>query len=453
MKFIEDIISSMQGNVKTKVDDPFIGSLLVSFGFCNWKEFLILAFGNAKLEERASCFVNAMTPSTESMKAGFSDLFLIYLLPFALALFYVFIMPWISIWITRKVSGAEIAKHQTAVDIEIEQAKKQRELNEEKLLSDPEKDFLTRLVNNRIKKETLETEASQAETNKVKDEANKIQAEMEKAEADKLAAIAIKEAQETKAEAEKEKQATQSAIEKNKLKVSAAETKSMMQANAYTAAFNFVSLLSGSLAEDRIALTVSSLTEIISAVFGYDSFDELLIDKSFNNEQLSQLKYVVLDSEYLGRRLEEILSNDPVDPDVCNSDHVSDHIQLIFEDLPYSFQPEDQIAEIVYEELEENQYDLINHDEMSGAIAETDTIIEEMEFHDYKYELLDKELVITVWGHGSGSHRKEDIRGQGIDYIVKANLPVLWGKFGLANYNNVNVSASPERFDDHEDTD
>ena len=48
MKFIEGIVSAVQGNTKEKLNDPLIGSFIASFIVFNWKDVLVLIFGNAK---------------------------------------------------------------------------------------------------------------------------------------------------------------------------------------------------------------------------------------------------------------------------------------------------------------------------------------------------------------------------------------------------------------------
>jgi len=442
--------------MKTKLNDPFIGSYIFSFFVCNWKESLVLVFGNKKLEERIGDFVAEMAVSTNSLADFSVSLFFIYLLPFTFACFYVFAMPWISIWITKKVSKSEVAKHEAAVDMELKQAIKQRYLNEEKLLNDPNKPFLEEAIREKTKQKRLQTETLQSsaekaknEAEKAKDEAGKAKAEAEKATMDNQMSKADKDVKQAKAKTEKEKQAAQSVIEKNKVKVSAAETKAMLQANAYFAAFNFVQLLSKSLAQDNISLTVESLTEIIATVFGYDNFNDLLGDKSFNNDELQSLKYILVDSKALGSRLEEILTNDHIDPSVCSSDHIFDHIELMFENLPYTYRDAEAIAELVFLFCSENVYDFTESEEFCGAQASTNTTIDQAELYDYKHNLTDDALVLDMYGHASGSDRKEsDISGQGVDFHVKATLAVKWGRYALAEKPEYEISASPESFDD-----
>ena len=341
------------------------------------------------------------------------------------------------IGIAKLVKPAAVGKHGAAVDLEIEQAEKQQELNKKKLLSDPSKEFLPKLVEQEIRQAALATEKLKAETDKANDEAAKAKADKETAEANKQKAIKEEEIQRIKSE-----------HEKKRIEVGVAITNSMLSANAYLSCFNFIRLLSNSLADDDIALTYKSLTEIIAAVFGYKNFDALLNDKSFHNEGLKKLKYVLLDSEYLSSRIVEILSEDIIDEDACNVDHVMDHLVLMFDNLPYLFGDEETIADAIFEELESDAYDLVNEDEVSNAIASTGSLIEYIELYDKHVEVFDNGLEIRINGSGSGTHRKEsDVRGQGINITLTVAVPALWGKYGLGEYSK-KIDASPESFDD-----
>ncbi|MFQ3171842.1 MAG: hypothetical protein ACI9DG_001880 [Oleispira sp.] len=436
MKFIEGIVAVIQGNAKEKLNDPLIGSFIASFILWNWNRFLLLFFGNKEMDERITDCVTALTISFDSWAKFFSSL-CIYVVPIFASIFYVFLMPRISIWMSGKLQPLEIGKHTAAVDLEIAQAVKQQELNKQKLLSDPTKTFLPKLVEQDIKQKELDTEKLQVETDKAKDEAAKAKADKEAAEANKQKAIKEDEVQRIKSE-----------HEKKRIAVGVAITNSMLSANAYLSCFNFIRLLSKSLADDGIALTYKSLTEIIAAVFGYKNFDDLLDDKSFHNEGLKKLKYVLLDSEYLSGRIVEVLSEDIVDEDVCNVDHVMDHLILMFEKLPYLLGDEETIAEAIFEELEIDAYSLINEEEVADAIADTDTLIEEIELYSKSVDVFDNGLEIRINGTGSGTHRKEsDVKGQGINITLTVAVPALWGKYGLGDYSK-KIDASPESFDE-----
>lgn len=436
MKFIEGIVSAVQGNAKEKLNDPLIGSFIASFILWNWNQFLLLFFGNKVIDVRIAECVKALTVAIDTWEAFFGSL-TIYAVPLFASLFYVFLMPRISIWLSKKLQPLQIGKHGAAVELEIAQAENQRELNKQKLLSDPSKEFLSKLVEEDIKQKVLNTEKKQAETDRAKDEAAKAKAEREAAEAIS-----------NKAKNENDLQQTKNEYEKKKLNVGVAITNSMMQANSYYSSLNFVRLLSESLAEDNMAITHKSLTEIIAAAFGYESYDDLLKDQTFNNEALEGLKYILLDSVSLGARLEKILAEDIIDDDICSADHIFDHLTSIFDSLPYLYGDEETIAAKVFEQIESDAYSLINEDEVAAAIAEANTFIEDIELYDMHVEVVDNDIEIRINGTGSGTHRKEsDVRGQNIDIILIVTVPALWGKYGLGDYSKT-IEASPESFDE-----
>jgi hypothetical protein len=102
--------------------------------------------------------------------------------------------------------------------------------------------------------------------------------------------------EETKRKATKEKQRynEQSAIHN-----------ATMASHRFPAVFYFMDLLSNYLKEDAVVLTASGLVSCVAAVFGYEATDDLINDKDFNNENLSKLKYIILDNG-LAKKLDAI---------------------------------------------------------------------------------------------------------------------------------------------------
>ena len=457
MKFIEGIVTSFQGNAKEKLNDPLIGSFVFSFILWNWSHFLLLFFGDKYIDYRILDCMSALKLSFESFGDFFNSL-LIYLVPFLASIFYVFVMPRISLYISKTLNPLEILKHEKAVELEVKRVENQLKLNKQKLLSDPNKEFLTELIKSDQKKIELQLEKQQADTNTQKDIAAKAKAEREIAEAGskkvkdnaakaqaerELAEVNLK-----NVEAEKVIIQKKSEYERKKLSVGVAITNSMLKANAYSSSFNFVRLLSESLVEDHIVLTHKSLTEIVAAVFGYKNFDSLLSDTSFNNESLSKLKYILLDSEKLGSRLEEILSEDIIDDEIFNTESLFDHLTMMFETLPYLYGDEDVIADAVYEGFENDVYGLLDANAVTSAISEVGAGDLDIELTEKRYEREVENLKVIITAHGSGTHYKNsDISVRGIDITVEVTVPVLWGAYGLGEY-SVNVTASPETYDD-----
>ena len=151
MKALTDIWSSITGNVNTRAKDPVIGSIVIAWTLCNWDKLAILFFGENKIEERIASMANQMA-IIEAPELIWQDFDLI-ILPIIFAATYLFILPSISLWVNRRQKKAIIAQHTHAVELDIEQAQKQRELNKEKLRSNPNKGFLEKDVELDIQRE------------------------------------------------------------------------------------------------------------------------------------------------------------------------------------------------------------------------------------------------------------------------------------------------------------
>lgn len=151
MQALDDIWASIKGNTKTRIKDPIIGTFIVSWSFCNWDKLATLFFGSKKVDERIEALSTSMSVLTNPSLA-IKDIDLI-LLPSIVTIGYLFILPGLSLWVKNKQKNAFISQHSFTVDLDIEQAKKQWQLNKERLRSNPEKEFLTKDVELDIQQE------------------------------------------------------------------------------------------------------------------------------------------------------------------------------------------------------------------------------------------------------------------------------------------------------------
>ena len=74
MKIIDDIISSIAGNAKTRINDPFLGTFICSWVVCNWNYLSLLFWGDGKASERISAFRNYLS---ETPILGWNYIFII----------------------------------------------------------------------------------------------------------------------------------------------------------------------------------------------------------------------------------------------------------------------------------------------------------------------------------------------------------------------------------------
>ena len=68
---------------------------------------------------------------------------------------YLFIFPWLSLFINTVQSLSQKKLHKQAIDIELVKIKQQQELNKERLRTNPNKQFLEQLVQQDIDKRKL----------------------------------------------------------------------------------------------------------------------------------------------------------------------------------------------------------------------------------------------------------------------------------------------------------
>jgi len=438
MEVVKTILDSIKGNVKTKSSDPLIGAFVCSWVLCNWDKLVILFWGKSSLEDRINNMVHEMSFLTNPALIWFN--YDLLLLPLALAAFYVFLMPKISVKVAELLADTEIARHAAAVSVEVAQAKKQSDLSEERLLGDPNEEYLKQRVEGKIALEQAQLEEKQAEAAKAVSREKSEAANAKKREANKATA-----------ELELEAKKRQDELGKMEFSESAAVHKSVMQANAYTSSYQFINLLDQSVNSDGVSLSLNALSQTISSVFGYANYSSLLSDKHFNNDDLRSLKYVLCDADYLTERFEGILFDEHVDEEQFGSEWLMGHVEVVFESLPYDLIYPDALAENVQVQLSEDSGAIFNSEEFSAAQAGMNTIFEDLDLSVEGFDHSDVSFSVTVSGSASGHHRKEsDVPGQPINVQVIADLPVMFGKFGLPGEYDLNVEASPEYYDDEE---
>lgn len=428
MQVLNDIWSSVKGNAKTRINDPIIGAFVISWALFNWDKLALLFFGDKSLELRINKISNNMA-TIENPSLLWQDLNLV-ILPVTLSIFYLFLLPHIALWVERKLKPTAIDRHDHTVEIDINKAIKQKELNKARLRANPDNDFLTQEVKIDIEREQSEVDLKHAE-----------------AEIARSKQIEAK-AKATAAEIELEKRQYQEEMEKRALAVSKSRQEAALAAHRFPSAYLFIQLLSDSTKDEDVILSLDALTRCIASVFGYKSFNELLSDERFSNAKLETMEYVLLDSDGLMIEFTEILESEGIED--YDSDWLIGHLEMIFDNLPYELIYADTLAQKIYEEIEIDRFSLLQHDGVSGGMAETDTIFDEVDeiiLDKYEYNTKDNTFIVTLSGSASGYHRSDaDMGGQGINLFIKATCSALIGRFGLSNY-EVSANARPIHYD------
>jgi hypothetical protein len=438
MQVLDDIWASIKGNAKARYRDPLIGTFIVSWCFCNWDKLAILFWGSKKIEERVNSLASSMSVISD-LTLLYKDIDLI-IIPTIITIGYLFLLPWVSLWVKEKQNNAVILQHTHTVDLALRQAKKQRELNKERLRTNSEKEFLGKDLDLDLQREKDRVERR----NKIKEyidqkvKAANALSERVKAEAEAAQSIAAKE----KLQMDDKNQ--QAKKEKQRFDEQSTIHKATMASHRFPAAYYFMGLLSSSLKDDGIVLSINGLSSCVAALFGYEKFNDLINDKNFNNENLNQLRYILLNDD-LAKNLEIIVELEQLENENVDSELIFNHIYDLFEDLPYEILSEDSLAETLCERINENAYDLLQGDELSGPMAETDTIFDEIELGMDEFNF-DVSFIVQLIGSASGSHRREsDMAGRDLDINAEAQCSPILGQFGLKDY-ELEISGSPRDY-------
>jgi hypothetical protein len=345
MKILEDIWSSVVGNATTRVSDPVIGAFLTSWLICNWHYIGLLFFGEGNATQRISGFYKYWSSS------DFFAFNSIFVIPFLLTLSYLFIFPWLSLLVKALQEAVNDKLHQQAVDIDLIKVTQQEELNKAKLKANPDKQFLEQIIQLEIDRKKEVSKQRKQRTIRFTEKAVASKAKADEANSKKdLVNI------------EKEKRERQEELERQRFNISSAEVRAAMASNRFPSAFLFISIISDSLKQDDIILSVSASCKIVAAIFGYDNFESLLSDEEFDNESLSSVKYIYYDHSELAKKLEEIISEENSNNEDLTSDMLFDHIRMVFDELPYAFANIDDLAQLSFELCENDRYSLLEND-------------------------------------------------------------------------------------------
>ncbi len=426
MKFFDDIFQSISGNAKTKVNDPFIGAFIGAWIFCNWSQLAILIWGNKAVTERINEFSDYLKDK---------DLFSynsIVFIPLTVAIIFLFIFPWVSLFLKFIQNYANDRLHKQAIFIELNKVKRQEALNKQKLQANPEKRFLEQNIQLDIERRKEIIGYLKART--LKRKANAEEAEARAVEAKSLA---------KQAALEGEKQQQASKIERNRFNLTSARLQSAQAANRFPSAYSFMLAIENSLKEDGVVLSLSGLGEVVATVFGYKNFQSLLSDDDFNNEKLAQVVYIKYDREELAVNIEKIIDSEKSDNENLNSDLLFDHIISVFEDLEHKMVTEDQVEELSRSVAEDGKYELLNGEELSGPMAESDTSYDEVNINDLESIDFDDGFHVVFSGSAHGSHRREQgVPGRDIDFSIEIKNSALVGTRALGKFEVGKVTGS-----------
>lgn len=422
MQFFKDFLNSLIQSVDTRISSPAIGAFITSWSLCNWDRLTLLFLGTPAIEERVKTFSSSLDPQTMSFFWG----------PLLLTFMYLFALPWANYFIQKIQSSSELERYDSSITTDIKKENKRGELVKAKYKSDhqdkiAEDEIRADIENSKANTERLRAEAASAEEQAQKDAAEKKKAEANASEAKATAEIEITKADKAKMKSEKDRQSFEQTTALHNDKIASLKL---------PASYKLIESLSESLKQDNVTYTVRSLSEAISATFGYNSFSDILSDENFTNEKLSQLKYIVYDSTELLERLKNILINE--DEEDYEENWLFEHIQEVIDaTIKIRITDEDSVIEYIQEEIQDSG-DILTHDGITGAMAETNAFfdeVSELNVENYTFTEDHSSFEVVLTGSVSGTSDEDRMfYGDTIDVTATARLPVLIGKYGLGGY-------------------
>lgn len=426
---LEDIWSSIKGNARIRVKDPIIGTFIFSWCICNWDKLATLFLGTASIDERIKYMVDTM-----HITNLLYDVDLI-ILPLMLTILYLFVFPHLSLWVKQKQNAVILSQHKQAIELDINQAKAQKQLNKVRLRANPEKEFLTQEIEMDLQEEMRKSERR-----------NKIMEYIDLKTKNKRAELEIKSSQAEKLRVELEVKKRQEDTEKMKFERQAAIHRATLASNRFPILYQWMNLLSNSIQQDGVTMSLSGLTNTIAAMFGYDTIDMLINDKNFNNSKLDEIKFIYHDSVYLADKLSNIASAENDNEEIISGELLFDHVQMILEGFNIDLLSADELAEKICDMVNETSYDILNSEELSGPMAETDTIFDDLEIAVDSFKFNDG-FEVSMSGYASGHHRKEDdVIGRELSVNIIASCTPKIGRFGLSDY-KLTISGSPRDYE------
>ena len=426
MKILDDIWSSIIGNTKTRVSDPFVGAFVISWVICNWNHLALLFWGEGTNTNRINGFHRYLS---ETEPFAFNSLLVE---PTLLSAAYLLVLPWLSLAVKNLQKFANNKLHQQTIDVELNQAAQQEKLNKAKLRSNPDKQFLEQSVQLEIDRRKEILEQTKLRTIRFTQKAEEAVA---KAAEEKNKASIL--------QLDKESRENHFELERLRFAVTSAKVRANLASHRFPSIYLFMSLLEESLNEDEIRLSLSAISRVVAGIFGYQDSKSLIEDEKFNNDTLSNVDYIYFDLDELAKTLEAIASDESSKNPALTAELLYNHVRSVFEGLPYKLVTFEELEEASIEFCENNKFEILNHDSLSGPMAESDTIFEEIQIDDAESINFDDGFSARISAIASGHHRKEhDVTGQDLSISVCVKSHVLVGKNALGPLELGDISAS-----------
>ncbi|NEX89011.1 hypothetical protein G4923_09885 [Aeromonas rivipollensis] len=347
---VQDLLKSWFSDNKVKITSPVLGAFIGAWAIFNWKHFLLLFWGGGTLEVRLIAFENILTFENLS----------VWLWPFLVALLYAFGLPYLNVVSHKILKKAEEWRHIEIVNIDIIKARKKAELNEELYKADPANPYIGRKLEAELKQKDAEAEKIRTDADKAKAELKEANAKQEKSELEaKELKLIVDEVQRKN---EREQQAHEIAKAKHHQELVDLH---------FPTLYLFLDVLSKSLREDGLHISLGLMAESISVSFGYEDVESLLMDNDFTLHKLGGVSFVVYDGNTLLSDLKNIIEKHKEN---INEGVLFDHLVSTFELLDrFRFISSELKEDVAKDFLDDssNIFDLVSDDGVNSVIAET----------------------------------------------------------------------------------
>lgn len=410
------MISSLHELFMRRLGPPILGAFITAWVILNWEHLLLLFWGNGQLEERIEMFKHAIDQSWYRK----------YCAPAALALFYLLIMPYLSLVVSALQRHARKNSHNLRVNAEKQLLQAERELSVARVLADPNKNFIEEHAKQNLMRERLHLE--------------KIQAEAEKKQAD--AEIAMSKATKEKANrAENEVRVQRAEKEKIELELASKIQRAKIASNRYPAIHMIMQFLDSALKDDGISLSFQEITSITTILFGYSNFEKLVNDPRFNNETINKLLGVLYDPETLSEEIHHLLDDNQQVLEHFDPSYLYDYF---YEHPQLKLFTKESLDDMAMSFIEGHEYDFFNYDEVISTMAETNSIYSEVANIEFNKSGLNERgytasFLVTIKGR---ERRDTSIAGMfPIDINVMLRAPLILGEKGFGQLDIENIDA------------
>jgi hypothetical protein len=430
MQAFGEFIASLKGEINARNRDPVLGVFAITWVTSNWDKLAILVWGSKPTDVRIQEMVSSLSIG------NFASDSRLLIIPAIASVFFLLLFPWISLW-TRALQEKVIkSQHTLSVDLDFGKANELKKLRMAILRADPEKQFLAEEVKLDLQKEREKNDRR----NKIQDYID-LKLDAARAEVD----VKTSQAQTSRVELEREKRNQEA--EAVRFDVQSALHKETLASSRFPAVYQLMEGLSKSLHEDNITFNLECLSQIIATVFGYPDPKAMMDDREFNQEGITKVKYLYIDTAKLVESLDAISEKQNGLSKEVTGKIIFDHLQMILEGFEFKLFSGDALAYDIAERVNIDSFELFESEELSGPMAETDTQFDEIELGVDSFEF-STSFIVKLSGTASGSHRREaGVRGQDLDVTVVAKCVPKLGKFGLSDY-NLKISGSPRNYHD-----